>query len=524
VAEVEVPDSDDIDPAAAPPGMLTLPSPSVSLPASPVLSGAAGGGTSASCSFSETNSATLTLVDLAGCEAASLNTLAAAMAQGVAVNKSLHYLRNAVHEIVAKRPPQFRNSALTRLLQPSLSGYACVSVLVTASERPGVDSARETLEAMQFGEAAGRVPIAPRRRTEVTASGHLSKLQALLDASREEKAEMVLDTASLQRQVDHYSGIIDQYKREFVSTETLREAEQLAESAEQALRDVQQRNQGLQQELHEEQAARSALQLQLAGAAAEAAAASDRSIELQQAVQETTAARHALTARVQAAKVAMELAQAQDSTRVAELEAQRAAGEKLRAQASQSEGELERQRAAAATLAAEVSAAQARNAALQGQLGAEHSAREAAACDLASAAAQVAQEVARSLALQSAVAEAEAARVELGRRMQAAREELEVAQAQSAVREEALRQEQEQSGVLQEHVVSLEARVAEAHVEVERAYGEKARWHDLSQAKGDLLLLKHKLHRERIGSRSGSPRVSGRDSGSEPQTPPMRRH
>ena len=87
-------------------------------------------------------------------------------------------------------------------------------------------------------------------------------------------------------------------------------------------------------------------------------------------------------------------------------------------QASQSEGELERQRAAAATLAAEVSAAQARNAALQGQLGAEHSAREAAACDLASAAAQVAQEVARSLALQSAVAEAEAARVELGRRMQ----------------------------------------------------------------------------------------------------------
>ena len=125
---------------------------------------------------------------------------------GVAVNKSLHWLRNAVHEIVAKRPPQFRNSArtrpsspdpkpgpipeprpqptdpkpvlsphlkpdpslvtllqpygpdpspnpspdpdpnpqlsdpipnqaLTRLLQPSLSGYACVSVLVTASER-----------------------------------------------------------------------------------------------------------------------------------------------------------------------------------------------------------------------------------------------------------------------------------------------------------------------------------------------------------------------------------------------------
>ena len=29
----------------------------------------------------------------------------------------------------------------------------------------------------------------------------------------------------------------------------------------------------------------------------------------------------------------------------------------------------------------------------------------------------------------------------------------------------------------------------------------QARWHDLAQAKGELLLLKHKLHRERIGSR-----------------------
>ena len=98
------------------------------------------------------------------------------VAQGVAVNKSLHWLRCAVHDIVAHRPPQFRNSALTRLLQPSLSGYAAVCVLVNASVRPGVDSGRETLEAMQFGEAAGRVPLTPKRRTEMSSSGSLSKL------------------------------------------------------------------------------------------------------------------------------------------------------------------------------------------------------------------------------------------------------------------------------------------------------------------------------------------------------------
>ena len=108
-------------------------------------------------------------------------------------------------------------------------------------------------------------------------------------------------------------------------------------------------------------------------------------------------------------------------------------------------------------------AAQARNAALEAQLEGEHAAREKVARDLATAAAQAQQEVARSLELQRAVAEAEAGRVELDRRMQAAREELEVAQAQSAARETELRQEQEQSGVLRGNLVSLEARVAKAN-------------------------------------------------------------
>ena len=81
--------------------------------------------------------------------------------------------------------------------------------------------------------------------------------------------------------------------------------------------------------------------------------------------------------------------------------------------------------------------------------------------------------------------------------------------------------------------------MAEAHVEVERAYGEKARplappctpihplyhpyrpcmhspptprhphsqerWHRNAQAKGELLLLKHKLHRERYATQGSNP-------------------
>jgi hypothetical protein len=87
--QIELPD--ELKPTSASAGM--LPSPGVSSHASPIMTprGGGGGGTggdggthSSGC-FSNTNSATLTLVDLAGCEAASLNTVAAAMAQGASV-------------------------------------------------------------------------------------------------------------------------------------------------------------------------------------------------------------------------------------------------------------------------------------------------------------------------------------------------------------------------------------------------------------------------------------------------------
>ena len=78
--QIELPD--ELKPTSASAGM--LPSPGVSSHASPIMTprGGGGGGTggdggthSSGC-FSNTNSATLTLVDLAGCEAASLNTVA----------------------------------------------------------------------------------------------------------------------------------------------------------------------------------------------------------------------------------------------------------------------------------------------------------------------------------------------------------------------------------------------------------------------------------------------------------------
>ena len=64
-------------------------------------------------SIRDATSATLTMVDLAGSEAATQNGSAAAVQQGIGINKSLHWLKVAVHELAAGKPAHYRNSVLT---------------------------------------------------------------------------------------------------------------------------------------------------------------------------------------------------------------------------------------------------------------------------------------------------------------------------------------------------------------------------------------------------------------------------
>ena len=61
-----------------------------------------------------------------------------------------------------------RNSALTRLLAPSLSGGVHVSIVVCSPSSPAPSACRDALETLAFGETAGRVTLQPTRRTEVS--------------------------------------------------------------------------------------------------------------------------------------------------------------------------------------------------------------------------------------------------------------------------------------------------------------------------------------------------------------------
>lgn len=119
---------------------------------------AAAGGGATSSGRAE---ATLAIADLAGSERARASGTvragkAAALAETGAVNKSLSALSNVMMALAAQdKFVPFRDSALTRCLQPYLSGRSRTVLLVAVS--PGAKHAGLTLRALEFGARVSMV-------------------------------------------------------------------------------------------------------------------------------------------------------------------------------------------------------------------------------------------------------------------------------------------------------------------------------------------------------------------------------
>ena len=311
-------------------------------------------------------SAVLTVADLAGSEAATLNTNAATVAQGVAVNKSLHWLKAAVHDLGTRQSSSvLRNSALTRLLQPALSGQAVVAVVVTSPVQPPPQSGRDTLEALQFGVAAGRLQLAPTRRTEAPADGQLGRLQALLAQMADDKTALAADADTLREQVAAYTSAIEDYRSQFVSSETLLAAEREAERVAAELRSANERNEGLEAMLLAEQAERDRMLSQMEAVEAAAAAAAERNRALQQLVTEAAEKRAALEERLQGARDGMEEARAAVGEHEAQLERDRWRASELEEQVGELERQLAQQQQGAEATRREAEALATHNSALQ---------------------------------------------------------------------------------------------------------------------------------------------------------------
>mmetsp|Transcript_12682 Transcript_12682/g.39178 ORF Transcript_12682/g.39178 Transcript_12682/m.39178 type:complete len:479 (-) Transcript_12682:2367-3803(-) len=133
--------------------------------------------------------------------------------EGVAINKSLtalnHVLRQMGDKGVAK--PSFRNSTLTRLLQPTLQGAARLALVCCVA--PGSTQLEETRRTLQFGRRAARAAIraatpAPRAPGDPAAARaerlerenlQLARAVAAKAAALEEKARRIKALEALAR-------------------------------------------------------------------------------------------------------------------------------------------------------------------------------------------------------------------------------------------------------------------------------------------------------------------------------------
>ncbi|EOD31100.1 hypothetical protein EMIHUDRAFT_203209 [Emiliania huxleyi CCMP1516] len=281
-------------------------------------------------SLSDLSSGVLTLVDLAGSEAATLNRERQRVSEGIAINKSLHWLKAVVHALAAHKPVlHFRNSAITRLLQPSLAGQAVVAVLVTVPLQPGDAAGRDALDALMFGEEAGKLRLAPSKNNHVAPSGQVGKLQALLVQLADDKAALASDAESLREQVQSYQALVDDLRGGLVTAASLQAAgERRAAELATALR----RSAVLESQLGEAQAAREAVEAALHAVESEAGAVAARNAQLEGAVADAIDGRRALEARLGDVREALAEARAQAADREAALAGEREAQAALRAQ------------------------------------------------------------------------------------------------------------------------------------------------------------------------------------------------
>ncbi|XP_037022403.2 kinesin-like protein KIFC2 isoform X5 [Artibeus jamaicensis] len=128
---------------------------------------------------------TLHLVDLAGserawkagaaCRARRDPEDAQRMREARTINRSLLALGGVMAALRARRPHvPFRDSQLTRLLQPALGSGATVVLLLQISTRP--EDLGETVCSLKFAERVGQVELGPARRRRAPRSGTPSSL------------------------------------------------------------------------------------------------------------------------------------------------------------------------------------------------------------------------------------------------------------------------------------------------------------------------------------------------------------
>jgi hypothetical protein len=140
---------------------------------------------------------TLNLIDLAGSEKA--NSSLDRRREGAYINKSLLTLGNVISKLTEEKPGHipYRDSKLTRILQPSLQGDCRVSVVCTIS--PAAGNQEESTNTLKFAQRVKQVKIRAERKEIMDDKALLQQYRAEIEELRSKLIQLsTRDTESTQ--------------------------------------------------------------------------------------------------------------------------------------------------------------------------------------------------------------------------------------------------------------------------------------------------------------------------------------
>eukprot|EP00026_Physarum_polycephalum_P003449 Phypoly_transcript_03460.p1 GENE.Phypoly_transcript_03460~~Phypoly_transcript_03460.p1 ORF type:complete len:554 (+),score=140.65 Phypoly_transcript_03460:644-2305(+) len=151
---------------------------------------------------SPVRASSLTLIDLAGSERSSIGTSEARQREGSHINQSLLTLGIIVAKLADKKAGghiPWRDSKLTRILQPSLGGNARVAIISTITLANG--NLEETVSTLKFATRAKRVKNTAKVNELVEEKGLLRHYRSEIANLKMELAKALANEKNLTREV-----------------------------------------------------------------------------------------------------------------------------------------------------------------------------------------------------------------------------------------------------------------------------------------------------------------------------------
>ena len=165
------------------------------------------------------------------------------------MNKSLLFLKQCIHDLGDSKAGQkssFRNSTLTRLLEPSLSGGAAVAVICNMT--PVASDFKIAIDTLEFGEKAASINLGSLEKNVAGENTEFHKLQELMAAMAADKDNLASELGELN---ELYRAQIEEAQKHMVSASSIAKELEVEKMARLKLEEDNQETKRMLDETHE---------------------------------------------------------------------------------------------------------------------------------------------------------------------------------------------------------------------------------------------------------------------------------